>query len=69
VCHLAFRDDLTRLIICRIGNPIPLLGDKELMQVGILPPHDDLENPVKLFERGLAGEFDAPPDGGLDIEQ
>jgi hypothetical protein len=39
------------------------------MQVGIAPSHGDLQNPVELSERSLAGEFDAPPDGGIYIEQ
>ena len=67
--NLSLCNDVTRLIICRVGNPVPMPAYQEFVQMGILPPHGDLENPVELSERGLAGEFDAPPDGRLDIEQ
>jgi hypothetical protein len=39
------------------------------MQVAILPSHGDLQNAMKLLERRLAGELDAPPDGWVDLPE
>jgi hypothetical protein len=43
--------------------------DDVLVQVIIPPSHGDLQDAVKLLERYLAGELDAPPDGWLDIPE
>ena len=52
---LAFSDDFAWLIVGQVGHPIPLLADQKFVQVAILPPHCDLDNPMQLPERGLAG--------------
>ena len=46
-----------------IGYPVSLVLDDELVQVGILPAHNALQDSVELGERDVASHLDAPPDG------
>jgi hypothetical protein len=47
----------------RIGNTIHASSDIELMQVIVLPVHDDLDNTMELRQREISGYQDPPPNG------
>jgi len=54
----------TKLILPGVAVTLP--GDGELVQVIVLPPHDDLQDLVQLVKGGVAGHDDPPPDRGAD---
>ena len=52
-----------------MGGPIGHTVRQELMQMGPLPPHHDLEHPVERGETGVARDLDSAPDGGLTVPE
>jgi hypothetical protein len=65
----AFGNDFAGPIVVQIWSSITLAAHDEFMQVGVGPSHCDLQDAMKLLERGLAGEFNTPPNRRLDIQQ
>src|SRR5262245_3112036 len=54
-------------IKCRIGV-LRIVG-LEAMQVRMCPSHPELEYPVQIAERRIAGDEQAPPDGRINIAE
>src|SRR5262245_34615359 len=54
-------------IKCRIGV-LRIVG-LETMQVRMCPSHPELEYPVQIAERRIAGDEQAPPDGRINIAE
>src|SRR5215213_3189736 len=48
---------------------VRLAADDELVQVGVGPAHDHLENLVQLGEADVGGDLDSPPDRRLAVHE
>ena len=53
----------------RMGCAIVHAVRQELMQMGPLPPHHHLENPVERRETDIARDLYSAPDGGLTVPE
>jgi hypothetical protein len=51
------------------GKAVEALADVKLVEVGIFPAHDDLEDLVELRECDVGPDVDAPPDRGIDVSK
>jgi hypothetical protein len=53
----------------RMGCAIVYAMRHELMQMGILPPHYDLEHQVERGQTDVARDLDSAPDGGFTVPE
>jgi len=64
-----FRQKFSIVRAARIGYPVSLVLDDELVQMGILPAHNALQDSVELGESDVASHLDAPPDWRLRVAE
>ncbi len=57
------------VIILRIRLPVAHCADEKLVQVGMLPTHDDLQQMVQCGQCDLVRHQNAPPDRGVDARK
>ncbi len=58
-----FVSGLARACVVLAGHAEVLIADGKLMQVGVFPAHDALQDSVEFGERDVASHLDSPPDG------
>ncbi len=57
------------VVILRVQLPVPRRADEKLVQVGVLPTEDDLEQVMQGSKRDLVRHQDASPDRGGNMRQ
>src|SRR4051794_36835932 len=56
-------------VIVGVGHAVKAAADYELVEMVVLPSHDDLQYRVQLGQGRVFPHLDAPPDGRLNISQ
>jgi hypothetical protein len=59
----AFIDHFAESHVALIRYPVLLASDSELVEVGVRPAHDSLQNPVEFAQGDVASHLDLTPDG------
>jgi len=68
--EFALVDDIAvKFRIVRRRLPIKNAADFEVMQMTVEPAHGSLKGVVQGLEREIGRDLDAPPDGGIDVEE
>src|SRR6266516_4270928 len=57
------------VFILRVRLPVAHLANEELVEVGMLPTHDDLQEVMQGSKRDLVRHQNVPPDRGVDAHQ
>ena len=68
--HAAFIDHLALVhVVVWVGHAVKTAADYELVEMVVLPSHDDLQYGVQLGQGSVFPHLDAPPDGRLNVSQ
>src|SRR5205814_3608535 len=57
------------VVILWVRLPVARRADEKLVQVGMLPPHDDLQEVMQGSQHDLVRDQDASPDRGVNARQ
>jgi hypothetical protein len=56
-------------LVLDVGHPEADVADLEVVQMGVLPPEDDLQCLVEHAERDVGGDTQRAPDRGFDVAE